>query len=57
MAPRIVLAALSIAFGIAFVGATVTTVRQLKLQKWHSADAQSQAETRTNHLGLKNETS
>jgi hypothetical protein len=54
MAPRIVLAALSIAFGIALVGATVTTVRQLKLQKWHFADAQ--AEARTNHLGLKNET-
>jgi hypothetical protein len=57
MAPRIVLAALSIAFGIAPVGATVTTVRQLKLKAWHSADAQSQAETRTNHLGLKHETS
>jgi hypothetical protein len=43
MAPRIVLAALSIAFGIAVVGAAVTTVRQLNLQTWHSADGQSRA--------------
>jgi hypothetical protein len=49
MAPRIVLAALSIAFGIAVVGAAVTTVRQLNLQSWHSADGQSHAAIRTNH--------
>jgi hypothetical protein len=49
MAPRIVLAALSIAFGIAVVGAVVTTVRQLNLQTWHSADGQSYAATRTNY--------
>jgi hypothetical protein len=40
MAPRIVLAALSTGFGIAVVGASVTTVRQLELQTWHSADGQ-----------------
>jgi hypothetical protein len=34
MAPRIALAALSIAFGIADVGAAVTSVRQLNLQSW-----------------------
>ena len=34
MAPRIVLAALSIAFGIAVLGAAVTTVRQLDLLTW-----------------------
>lgn len=49
MAPRVVLAALSIAFGFAVVGATVTTVRQLNLQTWHSADGLSRAATRTNH--------
>jgi hypothetical protein len=38
MAPRIVLAALSIAFGIAVVGAAVTTVRQLNLQTSQTAD-------------------
>ena len=43
MAPRIVLAALSIAFGIAVVGAAVTTVRQLNLPSWHSADGRSHA--------------
>jgi hypothetical protein len=48
MAPRIVVAAPSIAFGIAVVGATVRTVRQLKLQAWHAADGQSLAATRTN---------
>jgi len=41
--PRIVLAALSIAFGIAVLGAAVTTVRQLDLLTWHSADGQSRA--------------
>jgi hypothetical protein len=56
MAPRIVLAALSIAFGIAVVGATVTTVRQLNLQTWHSADGQSHAAIRTNHPSKENET-
>jgi hypothetical protein len=49
MAPRIVLMALSIAFGITVVGATVTAVRQLNLQTWQSADGQSHAATRTNH--------
>ena len=49
MAPRIVLAALAMAFGIAAVAATVTTVRQLNRQTWHSADGQSYAATRTNH--------
>jgi hypothetical protein len=47
MAPRIVLAALAMAFVIAAVAATVTTVRQLIRQTWHSADAY--AATRTNH--------
>ncbi len=42
MAPRIALVALSIAFGVAFVGATV---RQLNLQAWHSADGQHHAAT------------
>ena len=51
MAPRIALVALAIAFGIAAVAATVTTVRQLNLQpRWHSADGQSNAAIRTNHL-------
>jgi hypothetical protein len=54
MAPRVVLAALSIAFGIALVGATVTTVRQLRLHG--IPQTESHAETRTNHLSLKNET-
>jgi hypothetical protein len=50
MAPRIVLATLPIAFGIAVVDATATTVRQLNLQtRWHSADGQYHAATRTNH--------
>jgi hypothetical protein len=49
MAPRIALVALSIAFGVPFVGATVTTVRQLNLQAWHSGDGQHYAATRTNH--------
>jgi hypothetical protein len=35
MAPRIDLAALSIAFGIAVVSATVTTVKLIELQVWH----------------------
>jgi hypothetical protein len=51
MAPRIALVALAIAFGIAAVAATVTTVRQLNLQTWHSADGQSNVATRTNHPG------
>jgi hypothetical protein len=50
MAPRIVLAVLSIAFGIAVVGAAVTTVRQLNLQTWHSAGGQSRAAIGTNQL-------
>ncbi len=45
MAPHIALVALLIAFGVAFVGATVTTVRQLNLQAWHSADGQHHAAT------------
>jgi len=50
MAPRIALVALAISFGIAAVVATVTTVRQLNLQtRWHSANGQSDAATRTNH--------
>jgi hypothetical protein len=49
MAPRIALVALAIVFGIAAVAATVTTVRQLNLQTWHSADGKSYAATRTNH--------
>jgi hypothetical protein len=49
MAPRIALVALSIAFGVAFIGATVATVRQLNLQTWHSPDGQHHAATRTNH--------
>ena len=32
MGPRIVFAALAIAFGIAVIGTTATTVRQLNLQ-------------------------
>jgi hypothetical protein len=48
MAPRIVLAALSIAFGIAVLGAAVTTIRQLDLLTWHSAEGQSRAAIRTN---------
>jgi len=43
MASRIVLAALAMAFVIAAVAATVTTVRQLNRQTWHSADGQSYA--------------
>ncbi len=58
MAPRLVLAALSIAFGIAVIGATVTTVRQLNLQTWHSTDARSRAAaTQTNEPSYQNETS
>ena len=38
MAPRIVLAALAMAFVIAAVAANVTTVRHLNRQTWHSAD-------------------
>jgi hypothetical protein len=49
MAPRIAHVALAIVFGIAAVAATVTTVRQLNLQTWHSADGKSYAATRTNH--------
>jgi hypothetical protein len=49
MAPRIVLAALAMAFVIAAVAATVTTVRQFNRQTWHSTDGQSYAATRTNH--------
>jgi hypothetical protein len=49
MAPRIVLAALAMAFVIAALAATVTTVRQLIRQTWHFADGQSYAATRTNH--------
>lgn len=57
MASRIALVALAIAFGIAAAVATVTTVRQLNLQtKWHSADSQSDAATRTNHPSEENET-
>jgi hypothetical protein len=49
MAPRIALVALAITFGIAAAAATVTTVRQLNLQtRWHSAEGQSYAATRTN---------
>jgi len=48
MAPRIALVALAIAFGIAAAAATVTTVRQLDLLTWHSADGQSRAAIRTN---------
>jgi hypothetical protein len=43
MAPRIVLAALAMAFVIAAVATTVTTFRQLNRQTWHSADGQSYA--------------
>jgi hypothetical protein len=49
MAPRIAFVALAIAFGVAAVVATVTAVRQLSLQTWHSADGQSYAATGTNH--------
>jgi hypothetical protein len=49
MAPRIVLAALAMAFVITAVAATVTTVSQLNRQPWHSADGQSYAAARTNH--------
>ena len=49
MAPRIVLAALAVAFVIAAGVATVTAVRQLNRQAWHSADGQSYAATWTNH--------
>jgi hypothetical protein len=38
MAPRFFLAAISIAFAIAVVGATITTVRQSGHQMWHSSD-------------------
>ena len=38
MAPRFVIAAISIAFAIAVVGATITTVRQLDKQTWHASD-------------------
>ena len=55
-APPYVLASVSIAFGIAVVGTTVTTVRQL-LQVWHSAADQSRAATRTNQPSYEYETS
>ena len=38
MAPRFALAAISIAFVIAVVCATITTVRQLDKQTWHASD-------------------
>jgi hypothetical protein len=38
MAPRFVIAAISIAFAIAVVGATITTVRQLDHRTWHASD-------------------
>jgi hypothetical protein len=39
MASRIVLAALSIMFGIAVIGATATTIRQLNLASVHGQSA------------------
>ena len=41
MVPRVVLAALAMAFVFAAVAATVTTVRQFNRQAWLSADGQS----------------
>ena len=38
MAPRFVLAVISIAFAIAVVGATITTIRQLDHRTWHTSD-------------------
>ena len=50
MAPRIVLSALAVAFVIAAVAATLTSVRQLNRQTWHSADRHSYVEvTRTDY--------
>ena len=49
MAPRIVLAALAMAFVIAAVAATATAVRQLNRQTWHSVGGYSYAVTRTNY--------
>ena len=47
MAPRLAFAALAIAFGIAVVGATVTTAKNLNLTKSHSAYGQSQVAPKT----------
>ena len=57
MAPRIALAALAMAFVIAAVAATVTTVRQFNRQAWHSADGQSYAAIGSNHSSLDNDPS
>jgi hypothetical protein len=38
MAPRFALAAISIAFVIAVVCATITSVKQLDRQTWHASD-------------------
>jgi hypothetical protein len=57
MVPRIVLAALAMAFVFAAVAATVTTVRQYNRQAWHSADGQSHAAIGSNHPSLDNDPS
>ncbi len=49
MAPRLAFAALAIAFGIAVVGATLTTETNLKQTRSHSADGQSQVAPKTSH--------
>jgi hypothetical protein len=48
MAPRIVLAALLVAFAVAVVAATVTTARSVSQTRGYSADGQSQPPTGTN---------
>jgi hypothetical protein len=42
MAPRLAFAALAIAFGIAVIGATLTTAKNLNLTRSHSAYGKSQ---------------
>jgi hypothetical protein len=50
MAPRFVLAAISIAFAIAVVGATIATVRQLD-QTWHASHQLPDGGKPTNRSG------
>jgi hypothetical protein len=57
MVPRIVLAALAMAFVFATVAATVTTVRQYNRQAWLSAAGQSYVAIRSNHPSLYNDPS
>jgi hypothetical protein len=57
MAPRLAFAALAVAFGIAVIGATLTTAKNLNLTRSHSAYGQSQVATKNKPSELRNKSS